>query len=111
MIRRPPRSTLFPYTTLFRSLLGADPAGLPAVKPPYFWSDQYGTRLQFAGDASRADRVAYEHGGPDQDSLLAVYYAGDEPVAVLAWNQTRLFCRWRKTLEKLAVAAVQSLAA
>src|SRR2546430_8812829 len=28
MIRRPPRSTLFPYTTLFRSGLGADDAGL-----------------------------------------------------------------------------------
>src|SRR3712207_7947839 len=25
MIRRPPRSTLFPYTTLFRSRLGASP--------------------------------------------------------------------------------------
>src|SRR3712207_7568207 len=25
MIRRPPRSTLFPYTTLFRSLGGVDP--------------------------------------------------------------------------------------
>src|SRR5258707_7476799 len=25
MIRRPPRSTLFPYTTLFRSRLGHDP--------------------------------------------------------------------------------------
>src|SRR3712207_7364385 len=25
MIRRPPRSTLFPYTTLFRSELAADP--------------------------------------------------------------------------------------
>src|SRR5688572_31103997 len=25
MIRRPPRSTLFPYTTLFRSTLTADP--------------------------------------------------------------------------------------
>src|SRR5258706_11949021 len=24
MIRRPPRSTLFPYTTLFRSILGID---------------------------------------------------------------------------------------
>src|SRR2546430_13401523 len=24
MIRRPPRSTLFPYTTLFRSILGGD---------------------------------------------------------------------------------------
>src|SRR3712207_8266063 len=27
MIRRPPRSTLFPYTTLFRSLLGEDVVG------------------------------------------------------------------------------------
>src|SRR3712207_9036654 len=26
MIRRPPRSTLFPYTTLFRSRLGVDPS-------------------------------------------------------------------------------------
>src|SRR3712207_8513126 len=30
MIRRPPRSTLFPYTTLFRSGLGAR---LPALHP------------------------------------------------------------------------------
>src|SRR3712207_7054847 len=30
MIRRPPRSTLFPYTTLFRSRPGADP-GVRAV--------------------------------------------------------------------------------
>src|SRR3989454_5572871 len=28
MIRRPPRSTLFPYTTLFRSLIGAALCGL-----------------------------------------------------------------------------------
>src|SRR3712207_8213641 len=47
MIRRPPRSTLFPYTTLFRSHGGLDVAGLgpvdahhhgralgPAVVPP-----------------------------------------------------------------------------
>src|SRR3712207_7122731 len=27
MIRRPPRSTLFPYTTLFRSVLGVDEHG------------------------------------------------------------------------------------
>src|SRR3712207_8869120 len=30
MIRRPPRSTLFPYTTLFRSLAQAAQAGNPA---------------------------------------------------------------------------------
>src|SRR3712207_7012012 len=32
MIRRPPRSTLFPYTTLFRSMAERD--GLPAMKIP-----------------------------------------------------------------------------
>src|SRR3712207_3281922 len=31
MIRRPPRSTLFPYTTLFRSHSRAEQRGLPAV--------------------------------------------------------------------------------
>src|SRR2546422_4382662 len=29
MIRRPPRSTLFPYTTLFRSLAGGQPGPSP----------------------------------------------------------------------------------
>src|SRR5438309_5134017 len=33
MIRRPPRSTLFPYTTLFRSLVGAE-AGAEVVAAP-----------------------------------------------------------------------------
>src|SRR5258708_31461209 len=34
MIRRPPRSTLFPYTTLFRSLLNlGGPDSLDAVEP------------------------------------------------------------------------------
>src|SRR3712207_8842904 len=34
MIRRPPRSTLFPYTTLFRSLQGVRFAGLAPVGQP-----------------------------------------------------------------------------
>src|SRR2546427_5031764 len=37
MIRRPPRSTLFPYTTLFRSATETDPVNsvFPAVYVPY----------------------------------------------------------------------------
>src|SRR2546430_8857807 len=31
MIRRPPRSTLFPYTTLFRSVTSAAPAKIPRI--------------------------------------------------------------------------------
>src|SRR2546422_3095068 len=34
MIRRPPRSTLFPYTTLFRSLPRAFPGGPPDRRDP-----------------------------------------------------------------------------
>src|SRR3712207_6989759 len=33
MIRRPPRSTLFPYTTLFRSRSGGAARGEPAPEP------------------------------------------------------------------------------
>src|SRR2546429_771047 len=33
MIRRPPRSTLFPYTTLFRSQAVPSPAGSRTVRP------------------------------------------------------------------------------
>src|SRR5260221_3575733 len=32
MIRRPPRSTLFPYTTLFRSYLESRPAGPSKIR-------------------------------------------------------------------------------
>src|SRR3989449_1687920 len=38
MIRRPPRSTLFPYTTLFRSMSSAALAGAAASNPMRsFW--------------------------------------------------------------------------
>src|SRR2546427_8803407 len=35
MIRRPPRSTLFPYTTLFRSRSSAAQERLPSVTAPW----------------------------------------------------------------------------
>src|SRR5690554_7497340 len=35
MIRRPPRSTLFPYTTLFRSAVELKPIRVNAVAPGY----------------------------------------------------------------------------
>src|SRR3712207_8898024 len=40
MIRRPPRSTLFPYTTLFRSLLGF--CGLVASGEAGYYTTQVG---------------------------------------------------------------------
>src|SRR6266850_7350953 len=47
MIRRPPRSTLFPYTTLFRSFSRAAPRDRPphATRPPRLEKDRKSTRL------------------------------------------------------------------
>src|SRR5256884_5592419 len=41
MIRRPPRSTLFPYTTLFRSVLEILPEGYGFLRSPD-WNYLYG---------------------------------------------------------------------
>src|SRR3712207_7308093 len=55
MIRRPPRSTLFPYTTLFRSALRAPRrrGGDPAARRPVLRPD--GHRAG-GGDGARAPR-------------------------------------------------------
>ena len=79
---------------------GAVAAGVP--RPPYFWSDQYGVKIQFAGHSAGADSVTVEEGAPGERSFLAVYRCAGQPVAVLAMNQPRLFMRWRKQLAATA---------
>ncbi|MER6423881.1 FAD-dependent oxidoreductase [Streptomyces sp. NPDC001137] len=75
---------------------GAVEPGVP--RPPYFWSDQYGVKIQFAGHAAGADSVTVEEGTADDRNVLAVYRRAGQPVAVLGMNQPRLFTRWRKQL-------------
>lgn len=79
---------------------GAVEPGVP--RPPYFWSDQYGVKIQFAGHAAGADSVTVEEGTTDDRNVLAVYRRGGQPVAVLGMNQPRLFMRWRKQLAATA---------
>ncbi|MFI9810478.1 NAD(P)/FAD-dependent oxidoreductase [Streptomyces sp. NPDC052301] len=67
-----------------------------APRPPYFWSDQYGVKIQFVGHAAGADSVTVEEGSTDDRSFLAVYRRAGRPVAALGMNQPRLFTRWRK---------------
>ncbi|WP_055529249.1 NAD(P)/FAD-dependent oxidoreductase [Streptomyces graminilatus] len=75
---------------------GAVEPGVP--RPPYFWSDQYGVKIQFAGYAGGADSVTVEEGAVGDRNVLAVYRRAGEPVAVLGMNQPRLFVRLRKQL-------------
>jgi NADPH-dependent 2,4-dienoyl-CoA reductase/sulfur reductase-like enzyme len=75
---------------------GAVEPGVP--RPPYFWSDQYGVKFQFAGHAAGAASVTIEQGAADDRDVLAVYRRAGHPVAALGMNQPRLFTRWRKQL-------------
>src|SRR6266702_5311083 len=55
MIRRPPRSTLFPYTTLFRSTFSINvQQWMPGPEPPYVVAivDRKSTRLNSSHVAS-----------------------------------------------------------
>lgn len=79
---------------------GAVEPGVP--RPPYFWSDQYGVKIQFAGHAAGADSVTIEAGAADDRDVLAVYRRAGDAVAVLGMNQPRLFTRWRKQLAATA---------
>src|SRR3712207_7424387 len=65
MIRRPPRSTLFPYTTLFRSGIGRACAGRLARAGAAV------TVVDLNGDAAR--KVAEEFGGEAVQADLSNY--------------------------------------
>jgi NADPH-dependent 2,4-dienoyl-CoA reductase/sulfur reductase-like enzyme len=81
---------------LVAALLGQSAS--TALRPPYFWSDQYGVKIQFAGRREGGEEVTVEAGSAETEDLLAVYRRDGEPVAVLGMNQPKLFTRWRKLL-------------
>ncbi|MHA6616016.1 NAD(P)/FAD-dependent oxidoreductase [Pseudonocardia sp. DLS-67] len=77
------------------TLLGRAPAPQAA---PYFWSDQYGARLQFAGHRQPDDAVEILDGDPADRRFVAGYRRHGELVAVFAMSQPKLFGRWRRQL-------------
>src|SRR3712207_7294359 len=97
MIRRPPRSTLFPYTTLFRSR--AHVGGIMAV-----CRDRPGERIVpygYTRGAYRSDRASHRGGvrlyhRPEQRVPLAVYRS-EEHTSEL---QSRQYLVCRLLLEK-----------
>src|SRR3712207_547286 len=107
MIRRPPRSTLFPYTTLFRSRKGDD---LTLTVPITFAEAALGTTLTVptldgtvslrvpAGTASGRTLRVRGRGVPGKRT------SGDLLVTVEVAVPSRLTAEERELIEKLAVA-------
>src|SRR5256712_6994693 len=70
MIRRPPRSTLFPYTTLFRSQGHLDPSR-PAYCAPTMWDMATALSLSHLGSLMRGVRSVDEVGADERAASLA----------------------------------------
>src|SRR2546422_9392157 len=84
MIRRPPRSTLFPYTTLFRSLLGRARLLRPQGRRTRLLVDPRGAGrrgcrrgVQESGDLLRLALCLYHPGPPGHRARYGGRHAGE----------------------------------
>jgi NADPH-dependent 2,4-dienoyl-CoA reductase/sulfur reductase-like enzyme len=68
------------------------PGDVPPARAPYFWSDQYGVTIQFAGHREPTDVVRVVEGDPESGSFVAVYENGEQTSAVVAVNASRRPC-------------------
>lgn len=97
-----------------RNLLAAPKDRRPFAPVPYFWSDQYGTRIQAYGFLRGHDEVAVVDGDLAGRRFVAAYRRGDRltgalamgmpPRAVRAWRQAIAGgAAWREAVGTAAV--------
>ncbi len=65
-----------------RTLLEGDQAP-PYAPTPYFWSDQFGVKIQFVGETRPGDQLMILEGDPADDRFVAAYGRGGRLVAAL----------------------------
>src|SRR3990167_2020228 len=95
MIRRPPRSTLFPYTTLFRSVDG----GWYLNLGPIFTLDGFRSRAEFCHDRSEEHTSELQS---QSNLLFPLFFFNDTaPTEIypLSLHDALPICRWRLVSE------------
>jgi NADPH-dependent 2,4-dienoyl-CoA reductase/sulfur reductase-like enzyme len=77
-----------------RSMLGREPG---TVELSSFWTDQYGIRIQYLGNAALADSIVID-GDPDRRRFIATYTHQASPVAALLVDHQRSLPAMRKLI-------------
>jgi NADPH-dependent 2,4-dienoyl-CoA reductase/sulfur reductase-like enzyme len=77
----------------------AGTAAEPFEPVPYFWSDQYGVKIQFVGETQPGDEVVVVEGSVADRRFVACYGREGRLVAALAFHRPRLLMRYRSLLE------------
>jgi 3-phenylpropionate/trans-cinnamate dioxygenase ferredoxin reductase subunit len=67
---------------------GSDVAG-PVKLVPYFWSDQYGKKIQMLGHPSPSDEVTRVTGSPEEGKWLALFHRSGVITGAVSLNQPR----------------------
>lgn len=85
-----------------RSLLaqaaGREPE--PYAPVPYFWSDQYGLKIQYVGHSQPEDEVVVVDGSPAERRFVAVYGHDGRVAAALAIGRPRLLMTYRNLIAR-----------
>ena len=71
---------------------------------PYFWSDLYGTRIQFVG-IPQADSVVVQYREEPRGGIVALYRGGDQLVGTLTIGRPDLIMKYRRLITKGATWA------
>jgi NADPH-dependent 2,4-dienoyl-CoA reductase/sulfur reductase-like enzyme len=77
---------------------GAELAG-PVSMVPYFWSDQYGKKIQMLGHPLASDDVVMVAGSPEEGRWLAMYSRGGIVTGLLGLSQPRALMVSRSLVE------------
>ena len=83
---------------LLAELGGVHPGAYTPV--PWFWSDQYGLKLQLVGTPVAHDEVRIVFGSAEEEKFVALYRRGDRLTAALGLAATGKLLRYRKMLEQ-----------
>lgn len=70
----------------------------PFTPVPYFWSDQYSTKIQFLGRSTAFDEVRVVEGDPAAGVGVALYRKGDLLVGALGLNRIKALMGYRPLL-------------
>ena len=83
-----------------RNLLAGRADALAFSPVPYFWSDQYGIRLQVLGSPRGSDEIHIAEGSPEEGKFLALFGRDDRLRAVMAIGKPRQLMGFRPLLQE-----------
>jgi NADPH-dependent 2,4-dienoyl-CoA reductase/sulfur reductase-like enzyme len=82
-----------------RNLMDGRVDAVPFTPIPYFWSDQYGIRIQSLGNPRGDDDIAITEGTPGEGKFLALFGRAGRLRAVMAIGKPRQLMGFRPLLE------------